>query len=53
MEQTENYESQRGPEGDRDDWHDRMKGIDDAVAKGVGKWMPSELVELAERNVKK
>jgi hypothetical protein len=53
LEQTERYEQERGPEGDRDDWHDRMKGIDDAVAKGVDKWMPSELVELAERSVKK
>jgi hypothetical protein len=53
LEQTERYERERGPEGDRDDWHDRTKGIDDAVAKGVAKWMPSELVELAERNVKK
>ena len=37
----------------RDDWHDRNAGINDATAKGVGKWMPAELVALAERNVKK
>ena len=53
LEQTENYERQRGPEGTRDRWHDRSVGIDEAVAKGVGKWMPEELMELAERNVKK
>ena len=53
LEQTENYERQRGPEGSRDDWHDRTVGIDDAVAKGVGKWMPEELVALAERHGKK
>ena len=53
LEQTENYELARGPEGDRDDWHDRNAGINDATAKGVGKWMPEELVALAERNVKK
>ena len=51
LEQTENYESQRGGEGTRDDWHDRSKGIRGAVEKGVGKWMPEELVKLAERKV--
>jgi len=53
LEQTENYERERGPEGNRDDWHDRTVGIDDAVAKGVGKWMPDELIALAERKGKK
>ncbi|HET6972379.1 MAG TPA: hypothetical protein VFH96_00065 [Pyrinomonadaceae bacterium] len=53
LEQTENYERERGPEGSRDDWHDRTVGIDDAVAKGVGKWMPEELIALAERKGKK
>lgn len=53
LEQTENYERARGPEGTRDDWHDRSVGIDDAVAKGVGKWMPEELLALAERKGKK
>ena len=53
LEQTENYERERGPEGSRDDWHDRSVGISDAVAKGVGKWMPEELVALAERQAKK
>ena len=53
FEQTENYERQRGAEGSHDDWHDRTVGIDDAVAKGVGKWMPEELIALAERKGKK
>lgn len=53
LEQTENYERERGAEGNRDDWHDRTVGIDDAVAKGVGKWMPEELLALAERKGKK
>ncbi len=53
LEQTENYERARGPEGNHDDWHDRNVGIDEAVAKGVGKWMPEELVALAERQSKK
>jgi hypothetical protein len=53
LEQTENYELARGPEGDRDEWHDRNKGIDEAVNKGVGKWMPQELVDLMEKRMKK
>jgi hypothetical protein len=51
LEQTENYERERGPEGTRDDWHDRSKGIKGATDKGVGKWMPEELVRLAEKEV--
>jgi len=53
LEQTENYERQHGAEGSRDDWHDRTVGIDEAMAKGVGKWMPEELIALAERKSKK
>ena len=49
LEQTENYESQRGGEGTRDDWHDRSTGIEGATDKGVNKWMPDELMKLAER----
>jgi len=51
LEQTENYERDRGAEGDRDDWHDRSRGIRGAVEKGVGKWMPEELVKLAEKSI--
>jgi hypothetical protein len=53
LEQTENYERQRGGEGTRDNWHDRSVGIDEAETKAVGKWMPEELMQLAERNTKK
>ena len=53
LEQTENYESERGAEGTRDDWHDRSKGITAATEKGVGKWMPEELLKLAERSAPK
>lgn len=48
LELTENYERERGPEGTRDDWHDRSRGIREAEAKGVGKWLPEELMELAK-----
>jgi len=53
LEQIENYEKERGPEGTRDNWHDRNVGIGEAQAKGVGKWMPDELIALAERQGKK
>jgi hypothetical protein len=53
LEQTENYERQRGTEGNRDEWHDRTRGIEESTAKGVGKWMPEELLALAERNTKR
>src|ERR1044071_2808050 len=53
LEQTENYEQQRGSSQNRDTWHDRTVGISEPLKKGVGKWMPEELMALAERNVKK
>jgi hypothetical protein len=53
LEQTENYERERGPEGDRDDWHDRTVGIEESTKKAVSKWMPEELVKLAESATKK
>ncbi len=52
LEQTENYERERGPEGSRDDWHDRTAGIEESTRKGVGKWMPEELMKLAESHTK-
>ena len=48
LEQTENYERERGGEGTYDKWHDRTKGVEQATAKGVGKWMPEDLMKLAE-----
>ena len=53
LEQTENYERERGPEGSRDKWHDRSVGINEITAKSIGKWMPEELIKLAERQTKK
>lgn len=50
LEQTENYERTRGAEGARDDWHDRSHGIKSATEKGVSRWMPEDLMKLAERS---
>ena len=54
LEQTENYESTRGVNSQtRDEWHDRSVGIKGSTEKGVGKWMPADLMALAERKSKK
>lgn len=52
LEQTENYERETGAPGARDDWHDRTLGIQDPLRKGVSKWMPEDLMRLAEKSVK-
>jgi hypothetical protein len=49
LEQTVRYERDRGTLGQADDWHDRSVGIRGAIEKGVGKWMPEDLMRLAEK----
>jgi hypothetical protein len=49
LEQTRRYERDRGHLGQADHWHDRTVGIEGALRKGVSKWMPDELMKLAER----
>ena len=53
LDQTERYDRERGFLGTEDDWHDRSVGIRSQTEKGVGKWMPEELMKLAERATKK
>ncbi len=53
LDQTLRYSRDRGTAGSADAWHDRSVGIRGAIEKGVGKWMPEELVRLAERSTKK
>jgi hypothetical protein len=53
LDQTLRYERERGHLGQSDDWHDRTVGIEGALQKGIGKWMPEELMKLAERSTKK
>jgi hypothetical protein len=50
LDQTLRYERERGAPGRADDWHDRTVGIEGALNKGVSKWMPEELMRLAEKN---
>ena len=53
LDQTLRYERERGHMGQSDDWHDRTTGIEGALQKGVSKWMPEELMRLAEQSTKK
>jgi hypothetical protein len=53
LDQTLRYERERGAPGQADDWHDRTVGIEGALHKGVSKWMPEELMRLAENAGKK
>ena len=53
LDQTVRFERERGAMGQSDEWHDRTVGIEGALQKGVGKWMPEELMRLAENAGKK
>jgi hypothetical protein len=53
LDQTLRFERERGRMGQSDDWHDRTVGIEGALQKGIGKWMPDDLLRLAERAGKK
>ena len=53
LDQTLRYERERGAPGQADDWHDRTVGIEGALQKGVSKWMPEELMRLAEQQSRK
>jgi hypothetical protein len=53
LEQVENYEREWGREDDPvKEWHNREKGITEITEKGVGKWMPEELMAMAKKNTK-
>jgi hypothetical protein len=53
LEQVENYPKQSGREDDpQKEWRNRHKGIAEAEAKNLEKWMPEELMNLARRSTK-
>jgi hypothetical protein len=53
LEQVENYEKEWGREdAPVKEWHNRQQGISAETEKGVGKWMPEELMAMAKKNVK-
>ena len=53
LEQVENYPIQSGREDDpAKEWRNRHRGIAEAEAKNLQKWMPEELMAMAKRNTK-
>lgn len=53
LEQVENYPKQSGREDDpAKEWRNRGKSIAEAVDKNLDKWMPDELMAMAQRKVK-
>lgn len=53
LEQVENYPKMSGREDDPSkDWRNRQKGIEEANAKNMSKWMPDDLMNLAKRSAK-
>lgn len=53
LEQVENYPKQSGREDDPEkNWRNRHKGIAEAEEKNFEKWMPEDLMNIAQRNVK-
>jgi hypothetical protein len=53
LEQVENYPKQSGREDDPSkDWRNRQKGIEEAQAKNLDKWMPEDLMNLAKKSAK-
>lgn len=53
LEQVENYPKESGREDDPEkEWRNRDKGIGEATAEGVGKWMPDDLLNIAKKSAK-
>ena len=53
LEQIENYPKQSGREDDPEkEWRNRHKGIAEAEAKNLSKWMPEDLMNIAKRSAK-
>ncbi len=53
LEQVENFPKNTGREDAPErEWHDRNKGIAEAEKKNMDKWMPEELMAMAQKNMK-
>jgi hypothetical protein len=53
LEQVENYPKESGREDDpAKEWRNRERGIAEEEDKVLDKWMPEELMAMAQRNVK-
>ena len=52
LEQIENFQKESGPEQMKK-WHDRSKGIGEQTKKSLDKWLPEDLMRIAERAQKR
>ena len=52
LEQIENFQRESGPEQSKS-WHDRSRGIGNQTRKGLDKWLPEDLMRIAEKDVKR
>lgn len=52
LEQIENFQRESGPEQMKR-WHDRSKGIGEQTKKSLDKWLPEDLMRIAERAQKR
>lgn len=53
LEQVENYPKESGREdAPEKNWRNRTKGIAEAEAKNLSKWLPEDLMNLAKRSAK-
>lgn len=53
LEQVENYPKESGREdAPEKEWRNRHKGIAEAEAKNMQKWMPEDLMNMAKRSAK-
>jgi hypothetical protein len=52
LEQIENFQKESGPEQMKR-WHDRSKGIGEQTKKSLDKWLPEDLMRIAERSQKR
>lgn len=52
LEQIENFQKESGPEQMKR-WHDRSKGIGEQTRKSLDKWLPEDLMQIAERAQKR
>lgn len=54
LEQVENYPKESGREdAPEKEWRNRHRGIAEAEAKNLEKWMPEDLMNLAQRSSRK
>ena len=54
LEQIENYPKESGREDDPEkEWRNRSKRIVEAEEKNLAKWMPEDLIAIAQRNTRR